>query len=92
MSSALKTLCKMMINNSSGYYELNNSNLPEISTSGGENSNEVDVLNTTPFSVRDILNIVDQNSEEAHYQAMNDPFSQRFYNNVGQYNNSQYKR
>lgn len=79
-----------MINNSSGYYDMNNSNIAEIGAQGGENSNEVDVLNTTPFSVRDILNIVDQNNEDVHYQAINDPYSQRFYN--GQYNNSQYKR
>lgn len=83
----------MMINNQTGYYDLNNSNLAEIGATNGENSSEVDVLNTTPFSVRDILNIVDQNnSEENHYQNMSDPYSQRFYvgNSVGQYNSSQY--
>jgi hypothetical protein len=61
----------------------------------GDNSSEVDVLNTTPFSVRDILNIVDQNSEENPYQMMNgDQFSQKYYGGgVTQFgNNSQYKR
>lgn len=81
-----------MINNSSqsGYYDLDNNMVI------GDNSSEVDVLNTTPFSVRDILNIVDQNSEENPYQAMNgnDQFSQKFYgNNVAQFgSNYQNKR
>lgn len=81
-----------MINNSSqsGYYDMDNNMVI------GDNSSEVDVLNTTPFSVRDILNIVDQNSEENPYQTMNgsDQFSQKFYgNNMSQFgNNSQYKR
>lgn len=80
-----------MINNSSqpGYYDMDNNMVI------GDNSSEVDVLNTTPFSVRDILNIVDQNNEE-NFQAMsaNDQFSQKFYaNNVAQFgSNSQYKR
>jgi hypothetical protein len=82
----------MMINSSSqsGYYDMDNNMVI------GDNSSEVDVLNTTPFSVRDILNIVDQNSEENPYQTMNgsDQFSQKFYgNNMAQFgNNSQYKR
>lgn len=80
----------MMINNSSGYYDMDNNMVI------GDNSSEVDVLNTTPFSVRDILNIVDQNSEENPYQAMNggDQFPQKFYgNSMTQFgNNSQYKR
>lgn len=82
----------MMINNpsQSGYYDLDNNMVI------GDNSSEVDVLNTTPFSVRDILNIVDQNSEEIPYQTMNgnDQFSQKFYgNNVPQFgNNYQGKR
>lgn len=82
-----------MINNSSqsGYYDMDNNMVI------GDNSSEVDVLNTTPFSVRDILNIVDQNSEENSYQNMNggDQFSQKFYggNGMSQFgNNSQYKR
>ena len=82
----------MMINNStqSGYYDLDNNMVI------GDNSSEVDVLNTTPFSVRDILNIVDQNSEENSYQTMNgnDQFSQKFYgSNAAQIgNNYQGKR
>lgn len=81
-----------MINNSSqsGYYDMDNN------TVIGDNSSEVDVLNTTPFSVRDILNIVDQSSEENPYATMNEheQFPQKFYgNNVAQFgNNSQYKR
>lgn len=78
-----------MLNSSqSGYYDMDNNMVI------GDNSNEVDVLNTTPFSVRDILNIVDQNNEENHYQAMSDQFAQKFYgNNASQFgNNSQYKR
>lgn len=85
----------MMINNpsQSGYYDMDN-NL----VIGDNNSSEVDVLNTTPFSVRDILNIVDQNHEDNPYQIMNgsDQFSQKFYPNnaaMSQFgNNSQYKR
>lgn len=82
-----------MINNSSqsGFYDMDNNNIVI-----GDNPSEVDVLNTTPFSVRDILNIVDQNNEDNSYQTMNggDQFSQKFYgNNLAQYgNNSQYKR
>jgi hypothetical protein len=83
----------MMINNStqSGYYDMDNNMVI------GDNSSEVDVLNTTPFSVRDILNIVDQSHEDNHYQAMNgnEQFSQKFYgNNMSSQagNNSQYKR
>jgi hypothetical protein len=82
----------MMINNSSqsGYYDMDNNMVI------GDNSSEVDVLNTTPFSVRDILNIVDQNSEENPYHTMNgnDQFSQKLYgNSMAQFgNNSQYKR
>lgn len=81
----------MMINPShSGYYDMDNNMVI------GENSSEVDVLNTTPFSVRDILNIVDQSHEDIPYQTMNgsDQFSQKFYgNNMAQFgNNSQYKR
>lgn len=81
-----------MINNPSqaGYYDMDNNVLI------GDNTSEVDVLNTTPFSVRDILNIVDQNNEEIPYQAMsgNEQFSQKFYgNSAAQFgNNSQYKR
>ena len=53
------------------------------------NSSEVDVLNTTPFSVRDILNIANQNSGDVEnvvgYQdvALNssDLFSQKLYGN-----------
>lgn len=83
----------MMINNpsQSGYYDLDNNMVI-----GDNSSSEVDVLNTTPFSVRDILNIVDQNNEDNPYQVMNgnDQFSQKFYsNNAMQFgNNSQYKR
>jgi hypothetical protein len=82
---------EMMINNSSqsGYYDMDNNMVI------GDNSSEVDVLNTTPFSVRDILNIVDQNNEENSYQAMNsDQFSQKYYGSgMSQFgNNSQYKR
>lgn len=80
-----------MINQSqSGYYDMDNNVLI------GDNSSEVDVLNTTPFSVRDILNIVDQNNEENSYQTMsgNEQYSQKFYgNSAAQFgNNSQYKR
>lgn len=86
----------MMINNHTGYYDLNNGNLAEVGATNGENSIEVDVLNTTPFSVRDILNIVDQNNgDENHYHNMSDPYSQRFYvgNGVsGQYNAAQYSK
>lgn len=76
-----------MINNpsQSGYYDLDNNMVI------GDNSSEVDVLNNTPFSVRDILNIVDQNSEGNPYQTMNgnDQFSQKFYgNNVAQFGNN----
>lgn len=83
---------EMMNNNSlhSGYYDMDNNMVI------GDNSSEVDVLNTTPFSVRDILNIVDQNNEENSYQTMNanEQFSQKFYgNNAPQFGNSaQYKR
>lgn len=87
-------LRKMMINSQSqGYYDLD-SNM----VIGDNSSSEVDVLNTTPFSVRDILNIVDQNNEDNPYQTMNgnDQFAQKFYgNNVaqfGNYSNYQYKR
>lgn len=82
----------MMINSAaqSGYYDMDNNMVI------GDNSSEVDVLNSTPFSVRDILNIVDQNQEDNPYQTMNgnDQFSQKFYgNNAGQFgNNTQYKR
>lgn len=83
-----------MINSQSqGYYDLD-SNM----VIGDNSSSEVDVLNTTPFSVRDILNIVDQNNEDNPYQTMNgnDQFAQKFYgNNVaqfGNYSNYQYKR
>jgi hypothetical protein len=83
----------MMINNStqSGYYDMDNNMVI------GDNSSEVDVLNTTPFSVRDILNIVDQNHEDNPYQVMNgnEQFTQKFYgNNMSTQfgNNSQYKR
>lgn len=80
-----------MISNSSqsGYYDMDSNMVI------GDNSSEVDVLNTTPFSVRDILNIVDQNGEENPYQTMNgDQFSQKYYGGgVSQFgNNSQYKR
>lgn len=79
-----------MINNSvqSGYYDMDNNMVI------GDNSSEVDVLNTTPFSVRDILNIVDQSHEDNHYQAMSgsEQFSQKFYGNNQLANNSQYKR
>lgn len=81
-----------MLNNSShsGYYDMDNRQLI------GENSSEVDALNSTPFSVRDILNI-DQTSEGSSYQtAMNssDLYAQKYYaNNVTQFNNAgQYKR
>lgn len=81
---------EMMINNSSqsGYYDMDNNMVI------GENSSEIDVLNTTPFSVRDILNLVDQSEENFHAMNGNDQFSQKFYaNNVAQFsNNSQYKR
>jgi hypothetical protein len=81
----------MMISNSSqsGYYDMDNNMVI------GDNSSEVDVLNNTPFSVRDILNIVDQNNEENPYQAMNgDQFSQKYYGGgMSQFgSNSQYKR
>jgi hypothetical protein len=76
----------------SGYYDMDQNMVI------GDNSSEVDVLNTTPFSVRDILNIVDQNNEENNYQTMH-PSEQftttKFYggNNGAQFvNNSQYKR
>lgn len=78
----------MMINSSSqpsGYYDMDNNMVI------GDNSSEVDVLNTTPFSVRDILNIVDQNNE-ANYQAMNND-QLNLAAQYGQFsNNSQYKR
>lgn len=83
----------MMINNpsQSGYYDMDNNMVI-----GDNSSSEVDVLNTTPFSVRDILNIVDQNNEDNPYQVMNgnDQFSQKFYSNNAMQlgNNSQYKR
>lgn len=53
---------------------------------GDNNSGEVvDVLNTTPFSVRDILNIANQNSadESAYQDALNssDLFTQKLYGN-----------
>lgn len=90
----IETIREMMINNQTGYYDLNNGNLAEIGASNVDNSSEVDVLNTTPFSVRDILNIVDQNnSDENHYHNMSDPYSQRFLvgNGAGgQYNGAQY--
>lgn len=78
----------MMINSSSqsGYYDMDNNMVI------GDNSSEVDVLNTTPFSVRDILNIVDQNNE-ANYQAMNNDQLNLAAAQYGQFgNSSQYKR
>lgn len=75
----IETIREMMINNQTGYYDLNNGNLAEIGATNVDNSSEADVLNTTPFSVRDILNIVDQNnSDENLYHNMSDPYSQRF--------------
>ena len=79
-----------MINNSSqsGYYDMDNNMVI------GDNSSEVDVLNNTPFSVRDILNI-DQNSEGIPYQTMNgEQLPQKYYGSgMSQFgNNSQYKR
>lgn len=65
----------------------------------GDSANDVDVLNTTPFSVRDILNIANQNNDENMYQdPINSPemFPQKFYSNGcgSSYgaNSGQYKR
>ncbi|CAH1730170.1 unnamed protein product [Chironomus riparius] len=68
----------MINNHQTGYYDMDNNVVI------GDNSSEVDVLNTTPFSVRDILNIANQNNEENIYQdPMNSSelFSQKFYGN-----------
>jgi hypothetical protein len=70
-----------MINMQSGYYDMDNNVVI-----GDNNSGEVvDVLNTTPFSVRDILNIANQNSadESAYQDALNssDLFAQKLYSN-----------
>lgn len=81
-----------MINNlqHSGYYDLDNNSVVIDDVN--------DVNNTTPFSVRDILNISDQNSDENSYQsAMNqsEHFAQKMYNNNGAYainNGGSYKR
>ena len=69
----------------SGYYDMDNN----VVIGDNNNSSEVDVLNTTPFSVRDILNIANQNSGDVEnvvgYQdvALNssDLFSQKLYGN-----------
>ena len=77
----------------SGYYDMDNNVVI-----GDNNSGDV---NTTPFSVRDILNIANQNSvDESAYQdplnAQSDLFSQNklYGNNCGNGygNSSQYKR
>jgi hypothetical protein len=55
----------------------------------GDSSNEVvDVLNNTPFSVRDILNIANQHGDENGANVYQDPmnstselFTQKFYGN-----------
>lgn len=69
----------MINNHQSGYYDMDNNVVI------GDNSNEIDVLNTTPFSVRDILNIANQNNEDNVYahDPMNssDFFAQKFYSN-----------
>lgn len=84
-----------MINNlqHSGYYDLDNNSVVI------DDVNDVnDVNNTTPFSVRDILNISDQNSDENSYQsAMNqsEHYAHKMYNNNGAYginNGGSYKR
>jgi len=75
-------------NSQAGYYDMDSNMVI------GENSSETDVLNSTPFSVRNILNIDDQNSEENSYQAMNmnDNYVQKYYG-AGQFaNGGQYKR
>lgn len=84
----------MISNHQTGYYDMDNNVVI------GDNSSEVDVLNTTPFSVRDILNIANQNNDENIYQDQMNPtevFSQKFYGNncgssYGANNSGQYKR
>lgn len=85
-----------MINmHQSGYYDMDNNVVI-----GDNNSGDVDVLNTTPFSVRDILNIANQNSvdESAYHDPLNatsDLFSQKIYGNScgsGYASGAQYKR
>jgi hypothetical protein len=79
----------------SGYYDMDNNVVI-----GDNNSGDVDVLNTTPFSVRDILNIANQNSvdESAYHDPLNtssDLFAQKLYGNNcgGAYGSgAQYKR
>jgi hypothetical protein len=88
----------MISNHQTGYYDMDNNVVI------GDNSSEVvDVLNTTPFSVRDILNIANQNNEEnanIYQDPMNaELFTQKFYGNAcGNYgansggSGGQYKR
>lgn len=79
----------------SGYYDMDNNVVI-----GDNNPGDVDVLNTTPFSVRDILNIANQNNvdESAYQDALNsssDLFSQKLYGNncgSGYGSGAQYKR
>lgn len=70
----------------SGYYDMDNN----VVIGDNNNSSEVDVLNTTPFSVRDILNIANQHSGDVENVvgfnqdvALNssDLFSQKLYSN-----------
>lgn len=76
----------------SGYYDMDNNVVI-----GENNSGDV---NTTPFSVRDILNIANQNSvdESAYHDSLNpssDLFSNKFYGNncgSGYTSGAQYKR
>jgi hypothetical protein len=73
----------------SGYYDMDNN----IVIGDNNNSSEVDVLNTTPFSVRDILNIANQNSAEvdsnviAYHDVSSDLFSQKLYASGANNNN-----
>lgn len=90
----------MISNHQGGYYDMDNNVVI------GDNSSEVvDVLNTTPFSVRDILNIANQNNDESGNGIYQDPmnsteiFSQKFYGNncansygANSGNSGQYKR
>lgn len=83
----------------SGYYDMDNN----VVIGDSANSNEVDVL-TTPFSVRDILNIANQNSAEIDNSGIGytqdvagDLFCQKVYGNAGgnncsSYGSAQYKR
>jgi hypothetical protein len=61
------------------FYDLDQNNMDDLQSSNAEDIN--DRSNTTPFSVRDILNIVDQNGESEY--CANNEFMARYPGNVG---------